>query len=430
MLDTQTLNELVQREISSQVQRAVDQALSQDEWLTTIQERIVSAVQDRLIGRFRNVEQVPGLVDVVTQGVTELFDHGRIPGIHEYVDRDKIQRGLDAAVQQLVQASIDNLVLDPQWLEKIQTIVDGNMSSLVTRHLSMIDLQQAISTTVSANMDQWIERLASSTRRLGLQDIAQQTELTVMDGAVVVERNLVASDLVVAHTASVQGALMVQDLAVVGSVNVDNPSWSGVADRASDLALEKLTPEWRQGLVQEVLALARESGIDFDSVTLGGEPLVSSGHLNANIRHSRLESVGVLENLTTVGTVKLNNTVTVLPRRLGINTQEPDMALTVWDEEVKVITGKYSQDRAYIGTGRRQSLALGIDRNIALEIDADGLVTVQRLRVDRWRISYDRDIPGYSGTRGDIVFNHDPRPDSAFAWVCLGGFRWQPVRSA
>jgi len=430
MIDVQTLNELVQREIAERVDQVVSTVLDQEKWMSTLEERIVASVQQRLIGRFNNVEQVPGLVDVVTQGVTELFDRGHIPGIQDFVDTNKIQQNLDSAVQQLVQDSIDNLVLDQEWLDKIQLVINGHMASKVAEHLSMIDLRRSISETVNNNMEQWRERLASDVRRPGFQDIADQLELTVMDGAVVVERNLVARDVTVANTASVQGALTVQDLAVLGTVNVDNASWHGVADRASDLALEKLTPGWRQELVQQVLDLARTQGIDFDTITMGGEPLVAAGILNSNIRHSNLETVGVLQNLTATGTVKLGHTVTVLPRRLGINTMEPEMALSVWDEEVSVMAGKLSQDRAYIGTGRRQALAFGIDRKVALEIENSGVVAVKQLRLDRWLISHDKDLPGYSGTRGDIVFNHDPKPESPFAWICLGGYRWQPLKSA
>jgi hypothetical protein len=119
-----------------------------------------------------------------------------------------------------------------------------------------------------------------------------------------------------------------------------------------------------------------------------------------------------------------------LSRRIGINTRDPEMALTVWDEEVCVLAGKLSQDLAYIGTGRRQSLALGVNRKHHIMIDVDGLITVQQLRIDRWKIGHAAQVPGYSGTRGDFVLNHDPKPEAPFAWICLGGFKWQPLRSA
>lgn len=430
MLDVKSLNELVQKEISARVDQAVSELTSQPDWLSAIENRVISEVQNRVIGRFHNVEQVPGLIDTVTNCIRELFERGRIPGLQELVDHALIQQALDSAVQQLVTDSINNLVIDTTWLDKIQNLIDANMTSRVAEHLTMIDLRHHISTAVEANMERWRQRLVEETRRPGIADTATELELTVMDGVVVAEHSLVSRDLTVANTAAIHGSLTVQDLAVLGTVNVDNASWNGVADRASDLALAKLTPGWRESLVQEVLDLARTQGIDFNSITIGGEAIIDSGRLNPAVIHSNLQTVGVLENLTATGTVKLGNTITVLPRRLGINTMEPEMALSVWDEEVSLVAGKYTRDRAYIGTGRRQGLAFGIDRKIALEIEPDGIVAVKQLRVDRWRISHDKDVPGYSGTRGDIVFNHDPKPDSAFAWICLGGFRWQPLRSA
>ena len=46
------------------------------------------------------------------------------------------------------------------------------------------------------------------------------------------------------------------------------------------------------------------------------------------------------------------------------------------------------------------------------------------------RISHDSQVPGWSGTRGDLVFNTSPGADRVFAWVCLGAHRWQTLKSA
>jgi len=345
MLDVNSLNELVQREISSRVDQAIQDILDREDWFQTLEQRIVAEVQQRVIGRFQNVAHIPGLTEIITDSIGQMFDHGRIPSIDNFVDTDKIRQGLDSAVQQLVTDSIDNLVLDAEWLAKIQTLVDANMTSRVTEHMQMIDFRHTIADSVNGNMEQWRERLAADVRRPGLHDTAQQLELTVMDGAVVAEHCLVSRDLTVTNTAAIHGSLIVQDLAVMGTVNVDNHSWQGVADRASDLALAKLTPGWRENLVQQVLDLARTQGIDFNAVTINGNPIIDSGRLNPEVIHSNLQTVGVLENLTATGTVKLGNTITVLPRRLGINTMEPEMALSIWDEEVSLVAGKLENDK-------------------------------------------------------------------------------------
>jgi hypothetical protein len=55
---------------------------------------------------------------------------------------------------------------------------------------------------------------------------------------------------------------------------------------------------------------------------------------------------------------------------------------------------------------------------------------VKNLRVGRHRIVHEAEMPGYSGTKGDIVFNSNPKGDGVWAWQCLGAFRWIPLRTA
>jgi hypothetical protein len=105
------------------------------------------------------------------------------------------------------------------------------------------------------------------------------------------------------------------------------------------------------------------------------------------------------------------------------------MALSVWDEEINLGLGKLSQNQAFIGTNRLQSLAIGVNRTPMLEIDDKGMTTIKQLRVGRNRIAFEPSLPGYSGTKGDIVINSDFKADGVFAWICLGAFRWQPIKT-
>ena len=140
--------------------------------------------------------------------------------------------------------------------------------------------------------------------------------------------------------------------------------------------------------------------------------------------------MGVLKQLTVAGEAHIYNTVSVLNKRLGVNTQEPEMALSVWDEEVSILAGKFKDKSAYIGTGRAQNLVLGVNRTPAVEIDIDGVTAVKKLRVGVHRISHGTEVPNYAGTKGDIVFNANPTINlNVFAWQCLGGFKWKIIRS-
>jgi hypothetical protein len=124
-----------------------------------------------------------------------------------------------------------------------------------------------------------------------------------------------------------------------------------------------------------------------------------------------------------------NNTLNADNQRVGINTREPEMALSIWDEEVTAMIGKLSQDTAYIGTSRPHDLVLGINRKPQIRMDRDGLTTINKLRIDRWKIQHAGSVPGWSGTRGDWVFNNEPKEGEPFAWVCLGAYQWRPLKS-
>lgn len=338
-----------------------------------------------------------------------------------------IQQALDSAVQTMIQDTLQRLIIDPEWLGKIQRQVDQTMGQRVTERLSGVDITAIIAQQADGSIDRLRQRLREDLALSGMQDQATKVQLTIMDEATVVENCLVSRDADIQNNAKVGGTLSINNLVVRGSINTDNRSWNELSDVIRDRAVAAMTQQWRDDLVKAVIDQARVSGIDFNTVTIQGQPLVADGCLAADIRESSLERVGVLHELEVRGQAGIANTLRVRGGRVGINTDSPEMALSVWDEETNIVAGKLSRDRAWIGTGRHQNLALGVDRDPAIEIDKDGLTTVKKLRVDRFRIGHATDLPGWSGSRGDFMLNSDPKPQAPFAWVCLGGFRWQPL---
>ena len=242
---------------------------------------------------------------------------------------------------------------------------------------------------------------------------------------------MVARELSVEQDSKFKGTLDVNNLCVRGSINTDNRSWDELTQRAANRALESMTEVWINELVGRVLDRAKSSGgIDFNSIRIDGQTLVEGNTLGSHITESNIQRTGPLRELSVIGHTSLNETVTVNRRRVGINTEDPEMALSVWDEEVSIVAGKIKQQNAYLGTSRLSNLSIGVNRVPQIELDIEGLTTIKQLRVGQHRISHSRETPGYSGTRGDFVFNSDPKPDTPFAWVCLGGFKWQPLKSA
>jgi hypothetical protein len=274
-------------------------------------------------------------------------------------------------------------------------------------------------------MKRFTDSVLANFTSTGIQDQATRCELTVMDDVVVVENCLTAKSV------EAVDSIKVQHLVVTGSINTDNHAWSELSSVIGQKTLEHLTTEWNKNLVDQVVKQIQEHGIDFDQVRVAGESVISGNQLTSTITESGLQSVGILKNLTVRGAAHFNNnTVNVLNKRLGINTDAPEMALSVWDEEVSVVVGKNKANEAYIGTNRDQGVAIGVNRKPQIELSTTGLTTVKKLQVGLHKISHDVQVPGWSGTRGDIVFNASPGPDRVFAWVCLGAHKWQVLKSA
>ena len=321
-----------------------------------------------------------------------------------------IQQALDTAVQAMIQETLQRLIVDPEWLAKIQRQVDQTMGQRVTERLSGVDIASVIAQQADGSLERLRQRLREDLALTGIQDQATLTQLTVMDEATVIENCLVSRQADVHEDARVGGTLTINNLVVTGTVNTDNRSWNELSDVIRNRAVASMTQQWRDDLVQAVIDQARVSGIDFNAVTIQGQPLVADGCLAADIRESSLQRVGVLHELEVQGQAGIANTLRVRGGRVGINTDSPEMALSVWDEETNIVAGKLSRDRAWIGTGRHQNLALGVDRDPAIEIDKDGLTTVKKLRVDRFRIGHATDLPGWSGSRGDFMLNSAHQP--------------------
>ena len=424
MLDNMSLDSLIEQQIKTVVEARVQAILAQPEWIDNLEQRITKYAQDRIVGRFANISTVPDLIDAVQGSVRKLFDQGHVPGLETYVSPVKISQTIDNGIQALVNAAIDNLVIDTEWQNKIERSVNHIMTMRLSDRLSSIDINSLIVSHIDAGIDRWQDRLKRDFRTNGISDQASNIELTVLDGVVVVERDFVAKNI------QVEQDLIVNNLVVSGVINTDNRSWNELKDVISQQVLTATTEQWRQDLVDQVVLESRTAGINFDSVMVDDQPLIENKTLSAAVVDSHLQSIGTLRDLRVAGTAQFGQTMQVSGRRVGINTQDPEMALAVWDEEVSIIAGKLSKQQAFVGTARLQNLAIGVNRTPQIEIDVDGLTTIKQLRLGRHRISHAGTVPGYSGTRGDLVLNSDPKPGTPFAWVCLGAFQWQSLHSA
>lgn len=424
MLDTSAIQKMVEDQIKSTVDEQVLQVLTSDDWLQPLEQKILVYTQERILKKFANSSAVPEIVESVKNSIGELFAQGKIPGIDQYVDQDDIKRSVNAAVDQLVQHAAAQIGTDPVWLEKIERMINQTIVQRTVATLGSIDLNPIIKQRIDENMEVFRQSMLKKFSSTGIDDQATSCQLTVMDDITVIENCLTAKELNIVESATIQ------DLIVKGTINTDNISWNNLSDAISKKTLDQINNTWTQDLVLEVADRIKEKGIDFNTVSINGELLVSDGRLSDKITQSNLQSIGRLNRLEVDGEAHINQTVSIINKRLGINTNEPEMALSVWDEEVSLTLGRFKNKQAWIGTNRDQGLSIGVNRLPQIEINSDGMTTIKKLRIGVHQIMHDSQVPGWAGTRGDFVFNSNPGTDRVFAWVCLGAHKWQTLKSA
>jgi hypothetical protein len=341
------------------------------------------------------------------------------------IDPNLVQQLVEQAVEININKLVDQICADPSWTERVERLINQATVQETMSRLSAIDIRPTIKQRVDENMQLFTDSILKNFTSTGIVDQATKCELIVLEDGVVVENCLTANSI------EAVDSLRVQNLVVTGSINTDNLSWTALADSISQKTLNHLTESWNTNLVNQVVTQIQDHGIDFDQVLVNGQTIIDGNQLTSAVTESSLQSVGTLKNLSVSGEAKFNNnTLNVLNKRLGVNTDAPEKALGIWDEEVSIVIGKHKLNQAYIGTNREQSIAIGVNREPQVEINTDGLTTIKKLQVGLHKISHAAQVPGWSGNKGDIVFNANPGAGRVFAWVCLGAYQWQTLKSA
>ena len=410
LIDNKALTKLVDEEVKRTVQLEVSSALNNTEWLGGLESKIITHVQDRITARFSNIQTVPDLVETVKSSVNKLFEEGFVPDIDHMVDNVLLVQAVDQAIEKLISKTVDDLVFDKKWIEKIHNQIARDAGDRIRKGLQEEDVYGILRNVVLENTSLINEDL--------------DRELVIENGIVVVQKHLATETLNTDSDVNVGGALVVEgDLAVKGRISLSNPSFKELSDVIEINAINAL----KKDFINETSNNIREQiqdGLDVKNILIRGESLVDNDTLSSGITKTSIEQVGTLKDLSVGSVLTANNT------RVGINTNAPTSALSVWDNEVTIDIGKRSQNTAQLGTNKAQDLVLVTNNKEQLKIDKDGVTWINKLNVGRNSISHDNSTPGYSGTKGDIVFNTAYVPGGTFAWLCLGAFRWHELKSA
>lgn len=421
MINAAELEQLVRDQITASVNNEIIGLLDNADWLNTVEKEIIDYAQKRVVAKFNNNESMSQILATVENSVKTLFESGAITSIKDLVSDDAIQSVINSELNKSVGMYIEKLFDDREWIVNVRSHAVSHLLRGLEKELRSIDINQTVLESIEILFKDYVKTIEFN----GIDDRSSVTELTVMDGAVVVENDFVATNIQAVKNISSEEVFVHGALIVKGSVNTDGPAWGSLRSSIENKVIETFNRESKKALVDSVLDTASKQGIEFNEVKINGMPVLSGSTLSPVVTSSSLQTVGNLKELTVLGEADFNNTVFVANKRLGINTREPNSVLSIWDEECEVSIGKHSEQTSFIGSTRKQNLKIGVNNKGAITIDNTGLVTIDQLQVGKQKISHGSDVPGYSGTKGDIVFNINVGPKNpVFAWMCVGGFNW------
>lgn len=331
---------------------------------------------------------------------------------------DHILVAIEQAIYDQATLKVDSLLNDPNWQSKIRNILTQEMVQKLMTQLSLIDFNHVIATETRKYL---VERHEARLPDSGLVDQASSVQLSLLDDSVVVENALITKSLEVLEKANITSL-------TVDHIELPTDTVDGIVNRATEHVAATLFDSWATSVLTQAEEKRKDAVVNAENILLRDRPLINKHTLHSDIRESSLTKVGELEQLLVKGETSLRNTLYVDHKRIGVNTENPDMALTVWDNEVAMSIGKLTENTAYIGTSRSQSLMLGVNRKGVLEIKTDGTVHVQKLAINNNAISFASTMPSHAGQRGELVFNSAPAIGQPFGWQCLGGTRWRLMK--
>jgi hypothetical protein len=417
LIDTGAIETLVKNKVAETIVSEIDNLLANpDELMDLIKRDATVMLVKQLSAEIQSTVEIEAKV---SQHANKLLEQR----INTNTITDLIYKHIKAPVE----AEVNELLKNDT---NISNIIESQVVNAFRNQLGVKFDNLDITALINSKINELFNAHIGVTQ--GIVNTASATELTVMDELVVVEHELLANKITSPGGIRTDGDLYVaNDLVVLGDVNTDGKGWTALTNKIEKNVLDTFQNQAIHKLGDSVLEYAKTTGIDFGSITVNGKELINESGLGKTVVTSNIQTLGQLNSLNVRGEAEVNDTLFVVNKRVGINTAEPSMALAVWDEEVSIVAGKIKAQTAFIGTAGIQELGIGINKRAEITIAEDGIVTIDKLRVGRNRIKYEDVLPGYQGVKGDVTFNTNVSKENlVFAWVCLGGHKWLPLKAS
>jgi len=294
---------------------------------------------------------------------------------------------IDTLINQHVKEAVNQYTYQIQ--KQVRTRIDEVLEQTLARVLTNVELPE---NSINPSSIDWsnfkisVNNVDGYKPFTGIEDHSSKVELTVLDGAVVIENKIVTNKV-----------------------------------KAQDIEVHNIKTKYL-----EVGDLFKNSIADYVIGRLPKNDTIELDNKITELKEQINRRNSSLRELEVTGEAILSDVLYTTPgnRRVGINTMEPSDALTVWDSEVEVVVGKHKSQEGYIGTRRRQELNIGANNKVGIVIKNDGTVAIDKLQLLNRTISEKDTVPGFPAKRGDIVLNSNPQLGNFVGWVCLDGIRW------
>ena len=253
----------------------------------------------------------------------------------------------------------------------------------------------------------------------GIEDRSSFVQLTLMDHASAFEGPVWAPEVKIKGDLYVDGTLVIN-----GDIDINTPVFAKLVDQTSISVKSNLDETLFSNYSDVIFNKISTAGLDLDRITQNGKEIIKGNQLGYHIIDTNIQRLGIVRDFQTQGENYLSETLYVSGKRVGINTMDPSTVLSVWDEEVEVVITKRSQDTAYVGTPRYQTMVLGANGQQNIKLNTDGSIDVDRIKIGGINMSSSSTIPNYQGTKGQLAWNENPAAGAPVGWVCLGGHFW------
>lgn len=391
--------------------------------LQKVQQQVHQVVSSAVATQINNMISGDDVLTRINTRIDQTL-HGYTPDLTEFTNSlntvgQNIIAKLNTEANQLVTAAVNDKInsidLDTLILQQITRRLDPSNNqypfmdnSIPGSAVNTENLQVSGSNITGGTIKQF-----SST---GIEDQASQCQVTVLDQGTIFENTLYAP-----HIEIKGGAVIDGDLDIQGRI-VEGPAYRQLVNDIADVAKSEITGDVLDQHQDRILEKLLAEGIDLSKITLSGRTIIDGNKL-LGVVHSQLQSVGQLHDLQTVGETLLSETLYVGNKRMGINTMSPNMALSVWDEEIEIGIGKRSKDVAEISSDRA-ALVLSSNNHTHVTLLPDGVTEIAKLRIGNMLFSSAPTPPHYDAVKGTVVFNENPNLGGPLGWVSLGDARW------